>query len=94
VVWPVTPPSVAVTVVLPDATPVANPVEEMVATLVELEDQVATPVRSVVVPSEFVPMAVNCWVAPTLTVAPVGVTAIELSVAELTVMNVCVKPCS
>jgi hypothetical protein len=84
---------VAMMVVLPDPMPVANPVEEMVATLVELEDQVATPVRSVVVPSEFVPVAVNCWVAPTLIEAPVGVTAIERSVAEVTVMNVWVKPC-
>ena len=37
------------------------------------------------VPSEYVPVAVNCWVVPATLVAVAGVTAIEDKVAAVTV---------
>ena len=64
VVLPVIPLSVAEMLVLPALTAVASPALVMVATPVFEEAQVTEPVRFWVLPSEYVPVAVNCWVAP------------------------------
>jgi len=83
------PPDVAVIVVVPAATGVANPSEPaallIVATPVVDELQVTVVVRFCVVPSENVPVAVNCLVVPLATLGLVGVTAMETSVAAVTV---------
>lgn len=93
---PVTPEEVAEMVTPPGATPVASPPEEMVA-MVLLEDcQVAVAVRSWVVLSAKVPMAVNCWVFPGATglmVIAAGVTAMETSeLATVSVVEPVIPP--
>jgi len=50
------------------------------ATAVADELQVTDVVRFCVLPSEYVPLAVNCWVVPATIEGPVGVTASEVSV--------------
>ena len=70
-------PEVAVIVVVPAAAPVATPAVLTVATPVSDELQVTDAVISPVVPSEYVPMAVNCWVASAAMVWFAGVTAID-----------------
>lgn len=85
-------PKVAVTVVVPRPMAVANP-SEPDALLTETTDasaelQVACVVRSWVVLSEYVPVAVNCKVNPLATLWFAGVTEIELSVAAVTVSAV------
>ena len=83
---------VAVIVVEPAATEVADPVEPaallMVATPVLDELQVTAVVRFCVVLSEKVPVAVNCWVVPLAMLGLVGVTAMDTSVALVTVIVV------
>jgi len=78
----------AVTVVVPAviaaAVPLLPAVLPMVATPVLEEFQVANDVRSCVVPSENVPIALNCRVPPTAILASAGWSASELSVAEET----------
>lgn len=74
-------PDVALIVVEPAATPVATPEAAIVAMLVVLEDQVTDVVRFLVEPSLYVPVAVNCWVAPTEIDAEAGVTEMEVRVA-------------
>ena len=70
------PPSVAVMVVVPSAKLVARPVlVPMVATLVSELVQVTRLVKLAVDKSEYVPVAVNCWVLPEGTVGLSGVTA-------------------
>jgi hypothetical protein len=81
IVEPITPPLVAVIIVLPGATAVARPAVEMVAVAVMLEAQVTDAVMSLVVASLYVAVAVNCWVVPFAIDMFVGVIAIELSVA-------------
>jgi hypothetical protein len=76
-----TPFNEAVTVVEPPATPVATPLELMVATAVSAMDHVACELTFPVEPSLYVPVAVNCCVVPTDTVAVAGVIAIDFSVA-------------
>jgi len=61
---PLTVPSVAVTVVLPYPVLVASPVPLIVATPVFDELQLTDAVRNCVLPSLYVPTAVNCWVSP------------------------------
>jgi hypothetical protein len=80
-------PKVAVMVVVPAATAVANPVLLIDATDVLDEDQVTCVLMSRLVPSEYVPVATNCLVlpVPTGTLALSGVTAKEDKVAEVTV---------
>src|SRR5207245_10552326 len=83
-------PTVAVVVMgLPAATDVAKPCEPpallIVATAVLDELQVTWVVRSCVVLSLKVPVAVNCWVVPFAMLGFVGVTAIEERVAFVTV---------
>src|SRR5437667_6247745 len=89
VVLPETPPKVAVIVVVPAATDVARPCDPpallIVATAVLDELQVTWVVRSCVVLSLKVPVAVNCWVNPSGRPGLVGVTAIETRVALVTV---------
>src|SRR5262245_15474196 len=80
VVLPLTDPEVAEIVVVPPATPVASPDALTVATDGVDEAQVTCAVRSCVVPSEYVPVAVSCCVAPTAMLGPDGVTAIDASV--------------
>ena len=70
---------------VPVATAVASPPVEMVATLVVTELQLAVPVKFCVELSEKVPVAVNCSVAPFAIEGFAGVTAIDTSVAAVTV---------
>ena len=83
---PVFPLKVAVMVAVPAARPVATPLLAIVAVVVLDELQVTCVVIVVLDPSEYVPVAVNCWVAPAATLAVAGVTAIEFKVAAVTVM--------
>lgn len=57
-------PEVAVMVAVPTPVPVANPLLAMVATVAEDELQVTELVRVCVLPSLYVPVAANCWLAP------------------------------
>ena len=86
---PDTPANVAVIVVEPAAVEVANPLEPaallIAATPVLDELQVADAVRSCVVLSEKVPVAVNCFVVPCAMLGLVGVIAMDKSVAGVTV---------
>jgi hypothetical protein len=82
---PVTEPDVAVIVADPCATLVASPVVVMVATAGVLELHCTEPVMFWVVPSLNAPVAVNCCVIPSGRVGIAGVTAIETSVAVVTV---------
>src|SRR5207247_367042 len=89
VVLPETPPKVAVIVVVPAATDVAKPFEPpalLIVTTAAAEGLQATwVVRTCVVLSLKVPVAVNCWVNPSGRPGSVGVTAIETRVALVTV---------
>ena len=95
---PVVPPPVTVRVAVPDlplkaavmveepaATPVASPLLLTVAVAVLEELQVTCEVISWVVESEYVPVAVSCWVLPAAMLAVAGVTAMEDRVAAVTV---------
>ena len=86
---PTTLPDVAVIVDEPAATDVANPLEPaalLMAAIVAADDfQVTDVVRFCVVLSEYVPVAVNCLDVPSAKLVLVGVTAIETSVAGVTV---------
>jgi hypothetical protein len=77
------PAAVAVMFVLPVATAVAKPLAAIVATLVLDEVHVAELVRSFVLLSEYIPVAVNCCVAPAAIDAEAGVTATLVSVTPL-----------
>ena len=79
VVLPVKPDCDAEIVVLPADVPVASPLLLIVATVVFDEFQPTWLVIFCVLLSEYVPVAVNCCVAPVETVALTGVTAIEVS---------------
>ena len=85
VVLPEILPELAVMVVVPVAIAVARPLLFTVATDGFDELQVTWEVRSWVVASENVPVAVNCWVACRIMLESVGVTDIEDRVAEVTV---------
>lgn len=77
---PLIAPRVAVIVVVPGATPMANPVPLLtVATVVVEELHLAVLTRFCVVPLLYVPVAVNCWVMPAATEGLAGVIAIETS---------------
>lgn len=88
VVVPCTVPETAVIVVLPVMTPLASPAELIVATVGADELHVADAVKSCVLPSLYVPMASNCCDKPAATVPLAGVTAIDTSAADPTVMVV------
>src|SRR6202163_3847378 len=72
-------------VVVPAPTAVAKPAALIVATVTAEELHVAVLVRFCVVPSLNVPVAVNCCVPPFVTEGFAGVTAIDTSVAAVTV---------
>ena len=78
-------PSVAEIVTGPGETAVANPVLLIVAHVTSEEAQVTPLVKTSVEPSENVPVAVNCSVAPTGRLVLTGVTAIDTKVAAVTV---------
>ena len=82
-------PDVAVIVVEPAATEVANPLDPaalLIAATAALDEfQVATIVKFCVEPFEYVPVAVNCLVVPMAMLGLVGVIAMETSVAGVTV---------
>ena len=75
---PLTPAEVALMVAVPAVTPVANPVSLTVATPV-LEDVHTRLLRLDVLPSSFVPDAVNCTVEPFTTDAVEGATVMLCS---------------
>src|SRR4029077_20846011 len=79
-VLPLTDPSVARMVVVPVAIPVATPVELIVVAAVFADAHVTWLVRFCVLESEYVPVAVYCWVAPAASAVLAGVTAIDVSV--------------
>jgi hypothetical protein len=89
VVEPLTGPSVALMLLVPVAAPLAKPslplAFEIVAVAVVAEAHVTVVVRSCVVASVYVPVATNCCVVPLAIDGFVGVTAIETSVAGVTV---------
>lgn len=85
VVFPLTVPEDAVMVVVPADTPEARPDVLMVATEVAEELHVTDDVRLFVPPSVYVPVAVNCCVRPLMIEGAAGVTAMEASVAAVTV---------
>lgn len=78
------PPTDAVTLVAPGATPVARPLEVTVATEALAVAQVAAVVTLAVELSLYVAVAVNCWVRPAATLAVAGETAIAVSVFAVT----------
>ena len=81
-------PDVAVIVVVPWVADAARPVFDTLATD-DIEDvHVAELVKSWVLPSLYVPVAVNCWVRPAARVGLAGVTAIEVKVGGVTVRPV------
>src|SRR5574341_56972 len=78
-------PRAAPMLLLPGATAVATPEAEMVATAGALEVQVTWVVRSSLVPSEKIPVAVKGWERPDGTVGALGETEMDVSVAGVTV---------
>ncbi len=81
-------PEVAVMVAVPGATAMARPLLVTVATDVFDEPQVTCVAISWLVPSEYVPIAANCWATPTGMIGLAGVTAREERAAEVTVRAV------
>src|SRR5271167_485290 len=79
---------VAVIVEVPTPAPLARPAALIVAVAVVPDDQVTVEVRFSVVPSLNVPVAVNCCVAPLAIEGLAGVTAMDCSVAAVTVSKV------
>lgn len=77
--------TVAVMVTMPPPTPVARPLLSILATKVFDEVQVACAVVSWLVPSEYSPKAVNCWVNSTWILGLTGATNTEDRVALVTV---------
>ncbi len=74
------PANAAVILAIPASTPAANPVLSMVAAAVLSVFQVTREVMSAVVPSEYVPTALNCWVCPLDKLGGgLGVTAIDVN---------------
>jgi hypothetical protein len=87
VVVPEIPSIAAVMVVEPTARAVANPLEPAVllieATAPSDELQVTCVVRSCVEPSEYLPVAVNCWVVPRAILGLTGDTSMETRDTEV-----------
>ena len=79
--------SPAVMVAAPVATAVARPVEDTDAVDGLEDDHVTVPVRSVVEPSEYTPVASNCCDAPTGTLAAGGATVTATNTFGNTVMT-------
>jgi hypothetical protein len=87
-VEPLIAPDVALIVEVPTPAPLARPDALIVAVAVVPEVHVTVLVRFWVVPSLNVPVAVNCCVAPLVIDGFAGVTAIDCSVAAVTVSTV------
>lgn len=85
VALPLTEPEAAVIVVVPRLRAVARPLTVIDAILVVDELHVTVLVMSCVVPSENVPLAANCCKVPSEIDGVAGVTAIEFTVAFVTV---------
>jgi len=85
VVEPTMAPRVAEIVVVPDATPLANPVTSTVATAGVDEPQLTSAVRSRLLPSLYAPVAVNCWVVFNGIDNAAGATVIDVRLAAATV---------
>jgi hypothetical protein len=85
VMVPLMPVKSAVMEAVPELTPVARPALLMATTGVLLEDQVAVEVMLAVVPLLYVAVAVNCWLEPAVRLEMLGVMAIEVGVAAVTV---------
>lgn len=85
VALPLTEAEAAVTVAVPRLRAVTSPLTVIEAMLVFEELHVTVPVMSCVVPSENVPVAVNCCNVPSGIDGDAGVTAIEFAVAFVTV---------
>ncbi len=81
-VVPETPSDVAMISELPAASAVARPSAEIVTSSVIDEVQTTEPVISFVVLSEYVPVALNCCVAPTVMFGLPGVTVIDNSIGS------------
>ena len=81
----VTPLKAAVICVVPVPTPVASPALVIVATVGVPEVHVAWLVKSSVLLSVYVPVALNCWLSPFAIDGLTGVTAIDTNVAAVTV---------
>jgi hypothetical protein len=77
-------PEVAVMVELPTPVPVATPVLTIVATVVKDELQLTALVRVCVLPSLYVPVAVNCWLVPFAIETVTGLMASEVNTAGVT----------
>ena len=77
-------PDVAVMFALPIPAPVDNPLLAIVATAVDDEPHVTELVRGCVLPSLYVPVAVNCWLVPFAIVALEGVMDMETSTGAVT----------
>src|SRR5438270_10401261 len=71
--------------VVPAPMAVTSPVLPAVTTVVSLELQVAELVTSCVLPSVYVPVAVNCWVVPLTIDAFAGFIAMEDTIGGVTV---------
>jgi uncharacterized membrane protein len=82
---PLTPLSEAVTAVEPEATPVASPLEFTLASVGVATVQPAVALTSAVDPSLYVAVALNCWVAPTQTLALAGDTEMDVRTFVCTV---------
>src|SRR5208282_4375088 len=85
VVDPLIAPEAAAIAVCPGVRALASPPVLIVATAAVDELHIAVLVRFCVLPSLYVPVAVNCCVAPAAIEAFAGVTAIETSVGAVTV---------
>src|SRR5258708_9389037 len=86
VVDPVTLPLAALIVVVPAFNADADPVVPIVAVAVLVDAHVVLFVRFCVVPSLYVPVAVNCCFPPATTDGFAGVSAIDVSVATSIVL--------
>jgi hypothetical protein len=85
VVLPLMPPSVAVMVDMPVARVEAKPELEIVAIVIFTYIQITEFVRFSVEPSLKVPVATNCWLRPLATLGSLGVSAIDVTIAGVTV---------
>src|ERR1700683_201795 len=81
-------PEVAVMLAVPIARLCASPAFLIVAVETASDDHVAVLVRFCVLPSVYVPVAVNCCIVPNAIDGVAGVTVIDTSVAAVTVSSV------
>lgn len=91
-VEPVTEPRVAEMVVGPAVTPVTTPLASIVATAVADETHVTSAVKSRLLPSVYLPVAVNCCVVFTGIDDAAGETLIELKLTAATVTSRLANP--